>query len=111
MNKFQRSTFQTSSLILASHKNIVSSETTRPFELKFHMKTPYDRLAKIYTNCTGHTTKMATKSIYGKNSEYDQEIPQSQTADNPVAPQEKEPLNPLNILFSITRLTALGLGM
>ena len=27
-----------------------------------------------------------------KNSEYDQEIPQSQTADNPVAPQG-EPLN------------------
>ena len=24
------------------------------------MKTPYDRLAKIYTNCTGHMTKMAT---------------------------------------------------
>ena len=24
---------------------------------------------------------------YSKNSEYDQEIPQSQTADNPMAPQ------------------------
>ena len=24
------------------------------------MKTPYDKLAKIYTNCTGHMTKMAT---------------------------------------------------
>ena len=31
------------------------------------MKTPYDRLAKIYTNCTGHMTKMATTPIYGKN--------------------------------------------
>ena len=31
------------------------------------MKTPYDRLAKIYTNCTGHMTKMATMHIYGKN--------------------------------------------
>ena len=30
------------------------------------MKTPYDRLAKIYTNCTGHMTKMATTPIYGK---------------------------------------------
>ena len=29
------------------------------------MKTPYDRLAKIYTNCTGHMTKMATTPIYG----------------------------------------------
>ena len=31
------------------------------------MKTPYDRLAKIYTNCTGHMTKIATTPIYGKN--------------------------------------------
>ena len=31
------------------------------------MKTPYDRLAKICTNCTGHMTKMATMPIYGKN--------------------------------------------
>ena len=42
------------------------SETTRLFELEFHMKTPYDRLGQIYTNCTGHMTKMATKPIYGK---------------------------------------------
>ena len=32
------------------------------------MKPPYDRLAKIYTNCTGHMTKIATMPIYGKNS-------------------------------------------
>ena len=51
-----------------------------------HIKTPYDRLAKIYTNCTGHMTKMATMPIYGKN--------------------------PLNIFFSGTkRPMALGLGM
>ena len=31
------------------------------------MKTPYDRLAKIYTKCTGHMTKMATTPTYGKN--------------------------------------------
>ena len=31
------------------------------------MKTPYDRLAKIYTKCTGHMIKMATTPIYGKN--------------------------------------------
>ena len=30
------------------------------------MKTPYDRLAKIYAKCTGHMTKMATTPIYGK---------------------------------------------
>ena len=70
----------------STHQNIVSSETTRPFELKFHMKTPYDRLAKTYTNCTGHMTKMATTPIYGKN--------------------------PVNVFYSGTkRPMALGLGM
>ena len=50
------------------------------------MRTPYDRLAKIYTNCTGHMTKMATTPIYDKN--------------------------PLNIFFSGTKgPMALGLGM
>ena len=36
-------------------------------ELKFHMKTSYDKLAKIYTNCSGHIKKMATTPLYGKN--------------------------------------------
>ena len=88
MNKFQRSRLTNVAHIgvPSTHQNIVSSETTRPFELKFHMKTPYDRLAKIYTNCTGHMTKMATTPIYG--------------------------LNPLNVFFSGTkRPMALGLGM
>ena len=74
INKFQRSRLTlnfsakgTHIRVPSTHQNIVSSETTRPFELKFHMKTPYDRLAKIYTNCTGHMTKMATTPIYGKN--------------------------------------------
>ena len=72
INKFQRSrlTFNFSAKVAhigvpSTHQNIVSSEITRPFELKFHMKTPYDRLAKIYTNCTGHMTKTATTPIYG----------------------------------------------
>ena len=69
----------------STHLNISFLKTTRPIELKFHMKTPYDRLAEIYTNCTGHMTKMVTTPIYGKN--------------------------PLNIFFSGTkRLMALGLG-
>ena len=53
-------------LILESHQHIktVSSENTWPIELKFHMKTPYDRLAKICTNCTGHMTKMAAMPLY-----------------------------------------------
>ena len=93
IKKFQRSrlTFNFSAKVAhigvpSTHQNIVSSETTRPFELKFHMRTPYDRLAKIFTNCTGHMTKMATRPIYGKY--------------------------PLNVFFSgIKRPMALGLGM
>ena len=41
------------------YQNIVFSETVWPIELKFHMKTPYDKLAKIYTNCSGDMSKMA----------------------------------------------------
>ena len=74
INKFQRSrlTFNFSAKVAhigvpSTHQNIVSSETTRPVELKFNLKPPYDRLAKIYTKCTGHMTKMATMPIYGKN--------------------------------------------
>ena len=93
INMFQRSrlTFNFSAKVAhievsSTHQNIVSSETTRPLELKFHVRTPYDRLAKTYTNCTGHMTKMATMPIYGKN--------------------------PLNTFFSRTkRPMALGLGM
>ena len=54
----------------STHLNIVSSETTRPIGLQFHMKTPYDRLAKIFTNCTGDMAKTAIMPIYGKNPLY-----------------------------------------
>ena len=57
INKFQRSrlTFDllAKSLILASHqyiKKIVFSQTIGPIELKFHVKTPYAKLAKIIQN-------------------------------------------------------------
>ena len=81
INKFQWSRFNFSAKVAhigvpSTHQNIVSSETTRPFELKFHI-TLYDRLAKIYTNCTGNMTKMATMPIYG--------------------------INPLNVFFSRTK--------
>ena len=50
------------------------------------MTTPYDWLAKTYTNCYGHMTDMAIIPIYGKNS--------------------------LNLFFSGTkRPLAVGLGM
>ena len=39
-----------------------------PIELKFHVETPYDKLAKIYTKYFGHMTEMADMPIYGKNS-------------------------------------------
>ena len=42
------------------------SETIRPIELIFHMKTPYKKLSKIYTNYIGHMAKMAGMIIYGK---------------------------------------------
>ena len=50
------------------------------------MKTPYNKLAKIYANMFGHMTKMANMPIYGKN--------------------------PLKIFFSrARRLMTFGLGM
>ena len=64
-------TFQPRLLILESHqhiKKIVFSDNCWPIETKFHMTTPYDWLAKTYTNCYGHMTNMATMPIYGKNS-------------------------------------------
>ena len=74
INKFQRSklTFDLSakSLRLESHQIIIKkvfSQTIGPIELKFHVKTPYDKLAKIYIKCFGHMTKMAAMPIYGKN--------------------------------------------
>ena len=50
------------------YKNVVFSETIRLFELQFHMKTPYDKIAKFYTNCCGHMTKIADIPIYGKKT-------------------------------------------
>ena len=54
INKFQRSrlTFNFSAKVPhigvpSTHQNIITSETTRPIELKIHLKTPYDMLAKI----------------------------------------------------------------
>ena len=73
INKFQRSrlTFDLSakSLILESHQYIktVFSQTIGPIELKFHVKTTYDKLVKIHTKYFGLITKMAATPIYGKN--------------------------------------------
>ena len=40
----------------------VFSQTIGPIELKFHMKTPNDKIAFF-----GHMTKMVATPIYGKN--------------------------------------------
>ena len=90
INKFQRSrlTFQLSCSYWSPINilNIVFSQTIGRVELKFHVKTPYDKLAKISTKYFGHIIKMATMPIYGKN--------------------------PLKIFFSRTRRqVTLGLGM
>ena len=74
INEFQRSrlTFALSAkvahiLVPSIYVNIVFSQTVGPIELKFHVKTPYDKSAKIYTKHFGHMTKMAATPIYGKN--------------------------------------------
>ena len=93
INKSQRSRLTFDLSLEVTHigfpsinKNIVLSETIRPIKFKFHMKTPFDKLIKIYTNCFGHMPKMVDMPIYGKN--------------------------PLQIFFSRTRLLiTLGLGM
>ena len=74
INKLQRSrlTFTLSAkvnhiVVSSKYLNIVFSQTVSPIELKFHVKTAYDKLAKIYAKYFGHMTKMAPTPIYGKN--------------------------------------------
>ena len=73
INKFQRSrlTFALSAkvahiVVTSIYLNIVFSQTIGPIELKFHVKTPYDKSAKFFTKYFGHMTKMAATPIYGK---------------------------------------------
>ena len=74
INKFQRSrlTFALSAkvahiVVQSIYYNLVFSQTIGQIEFKFHVKTPYKKVAKIYSNYLGHMTKMATTPIYGKN--------------------------------------------
>ena len=69
LNKFQMSRLFFDLSAMVPHIGAPSTYLnidTRPIELKFHMKTPNDRLAKFYTNCSGHMTKMVITSIYGR---------------------------------------------
>ena len=70
INKFQRSrlTFALPAMVAhivvpSIYKNIVFSQTIGPIELKFHVKTAYDKSAKLFTKYVGHMTKMTTTPI------------------------------------------------
>ena len=65
INKFQRSRMMFALSAKVAH---IVSQHTGPIEFKFHMKTPYDKLAKIFTKYDGHMTKMAATAIYGKKT-------------------------------------------
>ena len=45
----------------------ISSKATWPDVTKFNVEPPGAEGMKIYTNCQGHMTSMATIPIYGKN--------------------------------------------
>ena len=47
--------------------NFFSSITTWPLEAKFHVEPPWDGGTKSCSNGRGQITKMATRSICGKN--------------------------------------------
>ena len=51
----------------STFENFFSLETTRPIEAKFHLKPPWDRGMKIYSDGPGDMTNMATMPIYSKN--------------------------------------------
>ena len=49
------------------HSLNISSETTGPIKVKFHMELLWDGGTKICSNGLGHMTKMAAMPIYDKN--------------------------------------------
>ena len=74
INKFQRSrlTIALSAkvahiVVPSTYLNIAFSRTIGPIDLKFHVKTPYVKLAKTFTKYFGHMTKMVAMPLYGKN--------------------------------------------
>ena len=51
---------------MSTFSNPVSSETTGPIKVKFHMEPPWDGETKVGSTGPGHMTKMAAMPIYGK---------------------------------------------
>ena len=49
------------------HTLNISSETTGPIKVVFHMELLWDGGTKVWSNGPGHLTKMAAMPIYGKN--------------------------------------------
>ena len=47
--------------------NFISSITIKPIEAKFHVAPPWNRGTKASSNGPGDITKMAARTIYGKN--------------------------------------------
>ena len=45
----------------------ISSETTGPIKVKFHIDAPWNRGTEVYSTGPGHMTKIAAMPIYGKN--------------------------------------------
>ena len=53
--------------MLSTFSNVLSSETTRLIEAKFHMEPPGDGRTTLCSTGLGHMTEMAAMRIYGKN--------------------------------------------
>ena len=53
----------------STFSNFFSWETGRQIEAKFHVDDPLDGGMKVYSNGSGHMTKMAAMPIYGKKYE------------------------------------------
>ena len=52
----------------STFSNFFFLETVWPTEAKFYVEPPLDGGMEIWSKGLGHMTKMATMSIYGKNS-------------------------------------------
>ena len=63
-------------ILILGVPSIVFSQTIGPIELKFYVKTPFDRLAKIYAKYFGHMTKMTN----GKKKTFKNLLLQNQKA-------------------------------
>ena len=53
--------------VVCLFSNVISSGTTGPIEVKFHVEPPWDGGKKVCIWGPGHLTKVAAMPIYGKN--------------------------------------------